>query len=91
MNTSYFEKIINESWNNKNQINSKSSKKLLNAINKTIEVCGKIKNQFLNQEDNIFKGYLESHIDNNFSLAKENQIFSFYQKKLIFSLNLPNV
>ena len=37
MNTSSFEKIINEAWNNKNKINSKSSKKILNAISKTIE------------------------------------------------------
>ena len=38
MNTKSFEKIINEAWKNKNQVNSKSSKKLLNAISKTIEL-----------------------------------------------------
>ena len=45
MNTNSFENIINESWNNKNQVNSKSSKKLLNAISKTIELldAGKIR------------------------------------------------
>ena len=45
MNTNSFEKIINESWNNKNKINSKSDKKIINAINKTIELLdsGKIR------------------------------------------------
>ena len=38
MNTKSFENIINETWNNKNQVNSKSSKKILNAISKTIEL-----------------------------------------------------
>jgi len=39
-----FEEIINQAWNNKDQINSKSSKKLLNAISKTIDLLdsGKI-------------------------------------------------
>ena len=45
MDTKSFEKIINEAWNNKNQINSKSDKKILNAIGKTIELLdsGKIR------------------------------------------------
>ena len=45
MNTKSFERIINEAWNNKGQINSKSSRKLLNAINKTIDLLdsGKIR------------------------------------------------
>ena len=38
MNTNSFEKIINEAWNNKSQVNSKSSKKILNAVSKTIEL-----------------------------------------------------
>ena len=38
MNTNTFEKIINEAWNNKSQINSKSDKKILNAITETIEL-----------------------------------------------------
>ena len=40
-----FEEIINQAWNNKGQINSKSSKKLLNAISKTIDLLdsGKIR------------------------------------------------
>ncbi len=37
MNINSFEKIINEAWNNKNKVNSKSSRKLINAIHKTIE------------------------------------------------------
>jgi len=45
MDTKPFEKIINEAWNNKNQINSKSDKKILNAVGKTIELLdsGKIR------------------------------------------------
>ena len=45
MNTRSFENIINEAWNNKNQVNSKSSRKILNAISKTIELLdsGKIR------------------------------------------------
>ena len=40
-----FEKIINEAWSQKNQINSKSNKKLLNSIIKTIDLLdsGKIR------------------------------------------------
>ena len=38
MNTNSFENIINEAWDNKSQVNSKSNKKILNAINKTIEL-----------------------------------------------------
>ena len=37
MNIKSFENIIDEAWNNKGQVNSKSSKKLLNAISKTID------------------------------------------------------
>ena len=45
MNTKSFENIINESWNNKGQVNSKSSRKLLNSISKTIDLldAGKIR------------------------------------------------
>jgi len=45
MNTNSFEKIINEAWNNKSKINSKSDKKIINTINKTIDLLdsGKIR------------------------------------------------
>jgi len=45
MNTKSFENVINEVWNNKNQVNSKSDKKILNAIGETIELLdsGKIR------------------------------------------------
>ena len=45
MNTDSFEKIINEAWNNKSQINSQSDKKILNVISETIELLdsGKIR------------------------------------------------
>jgi len=38
MNINSFEKIINDAWNNKSQVNSKSNKKLINAISKTIDL-----------------------------------------------------
>ena len=38
MNINSFKEIINEAWDNKNQVNSKSSRKLLNAISKTIDL-----------------------------------------------------
>jgi len=45
MNTNSFEKIINEAWNNKSKINSKSEKRIINSINKTIDLLdtGKIR------------------------------------------------
>tara|TARA_Y100001970_G_C14243861_1_gene866659 strand:+ start:170 stop:997 length:828 start_codon:yes stop_codon:yes gene_type:complete len=45
VNISSFEKIINEAWDNKNQIDSNSDKKLLNSISETIELLdsGKIR------------------------------------------------
>ena len=38
MNNKSFENIINEAWNNKGQVNSKSNRKLLNTISKTIDL-----------------------------------------------------
>ena len=45
MSVESFEKIINEAWENKSQVNSKSNKKLLKTINQTIELLdsGKIR------------------------------------------------
>ena len=45
MNTKSFENIINEAWNSKKQVNSKSDKKIINAICKTIDLLdsGKIR------------------------------------------------
>jgi len=45
MSTKSFENIINEAWDNKNQVNSKSNKKIINAIRKTIDLLdsGKIR------------------------------------------------
>ena len=36
MNNNPFEKIINEAWDNKSQVNPKSSRKIINSISKTI-------------------------------------------------------
>ncbi len=45
MNISTFEKIVNDTWNNKDQVNSKSDKKILDAVSETIELldAGKIR------------------------------------------------
>ena len=45
MNTNSFEKIINETWENRKQVNSKSGKKIIKAIDETIELLdeGKIR------------------------------------------------
>jgi len=45
MNNDNFEKIINEAWNRKSNINSKSDKKIVNAVNKIIDLLdnGKIR------------------------------------------------
>ena len=52
MNTSSFEKIIDEAWNNKNQVNSNSDKKLLNAISETIELLDSGKIRVAEKKDN---------------------------------------
>ena len=52
MNTNSFEKIINESWNNRNKVNSKSDKKIINAINKTIELLDSGKIRVAEKNDN---------------------------------------
>ena len=45
MDTKSFENIINEAWDNTNQVNSKSDKKIINSIGKTIDLLdsGKIR------------------------------------------------
>jgi len=52
MNTDSFEKIINEAWNNKNQVNSNSDKKLLNTISETIELLDSGKIRVAEKKDN---------------------------------------
>ena len=52
MNTDSFEKIINEAWNNRNQINSNSDKKLLNTISETIELLDSGKIRVAEKKDN---------------------------------------
>ena len=52
MNTSSFEKIIDEAWNNKNQVNSSSDKRLLNAISETIELLDSGKVRVAEKKDN---------------------------------------
>ena len=52
MNTSSFEKIIDEAWNKKNQVNSNSDKKLLNTISETIELLDSGKIRVAEKKDN---------------------------------------
>ena len=52
MNTKSFENIINEAWDNKNQVNSKSDKKIINAINETIELLDSGKIRVAEKKDN---------------------------------------
>jgi len=52
MNTSSFEKIINEAWNNKSQVSSKSDKQLLSAISETIELLDSGKIRVAEKKDN---------------------------------------
>ena len=49
---SSFEKIINEAWNNKDEVISNSDKKLLNAINDTIELLDSGKIRVAEKKDN---------------------------------------
>ena len=55
MNTSSFEKIIGEAWNNKNKVNSKSDKKLLSAISETIELLDSGKIRVAEKKDDKWK------------------------------------
>ena len=52
MNTNPFEKIINEAWNNKSKINSKSNKKIISTINKTIDLLDSGKLRVAEKKDN---------------------------------------
>ena len=52
MNIIAFEKIINEAWDNKSQVNSKSSRKILNAINKTLDLLDSGKIRVAEKKDN---------------------------------------
>ena len=52
MNTHLFEKIINEAWSKKDQVDSKSNKKLLNTIRRTIELLDSGKIRVAEKKDN---------------------------------------
>ena len=59
MNKNIFEKIINEAWDDKNKVNSKSSKKILNAISKTIELLDSGNIRVAEKKSNVcYKIYL---------------------------------
>ncbi len=52
MNTTSFENIINKAWDNKSKINSKSDKKIISAINKTIDLLDSGKIRVAEKNDN---------------------------------------
>ena len=72
MNTNSFEKIINESWDNKSQVNSKSSRKLLNAIDKTIDLLdsGKIRVAEKNNNEWLVNQWIKKAILLSFRVNK---------------------
>ncbi len=77
MNTDTFEKIINNAWDDKNQINSKSDKKILNAITQTIDLLDSGKIRVAEKKDNrwgvnqwIKKGILLSFRVNKMKASK---------------------
>ena len=77
MNTKSFENIINEAWNNKNQVNSKSSRKILNAISKTIDLLDSGKIRVAEKKNDVWivnqwikKGILLSFRVNKMKISK---------------------
>ena len=72
MNINSFEKIITEAWDNKGQVNSKSSRKLLNAINETIELLdsGKVRVAEKKSDVWIVNQWIKKAILCSFSIQK---------------------
>ena len=52
MNLKSFEKIINEAWQNKNQVSSKSEKKIIKVVNETIKLLDQGKIRVAEKKDN---------------------------------------
>ena len=52
MSINSFEKIINEAWDNKSKVSLKSDKKIINAINKTIDLLDSGKIRVAEKKDN---------------------------------------
>ena len=71
MSTKSFENVINEAWNNKGQVNSKSSRKLLNSISKTIDLLDVWKNYGL-QKKKLKNGLLIIGLKKQFYLVLES-------------------
>ena len=78
MNTKSFENIINEAWNNKNQVNSKSSKKLLSAISETINLLDAGKIRVAEKKNN--EPWAKEFSDSNFVNYKINNLSEFLEK-----------
>ena len=72
MNIASFEKIINETWNNKNQVSPKSTRKLLNAISKTIDLLdsGEIRVAEKNNDEWIVNQWIKKAILLSFKVNK---------------------
>jgi 2,3,4,5-tetrahydropyridine-2-carboxylate N-succinyltransferase len=52
MNTASFEKIIDNAWDSKSQVNPKSSRKIINAVSKTIDLVDSGKIRVAEKKDN---------------------------------------
>ena len=78
MNTNSFEKIINEAWNNKGQVNSKSSREILNSINKTIDLLDSGKIRVAQKKNN--EPWAKEFSNNNFVNYKINNLSEFLKK-----------
>ena len=72
MDLKIFEKIINEAWNDKNNVSAKSNKKLLNAISKTIDFLdsGKIRVAEKKNEEWIVNQWIKKAILLSFRVNK---------------------
>ncbi len=57
-----YEKIINTAWNNKEEVNPKSDKLIIEAIKETIELVDKGKIRVAEKKKNIWKGVSENKI-----------------------------
>ncbi len=80
MNPKSFEKVINEAWDKKSQINSKSSRKLLNAISKTINLLdsGKIRVAEKKNNEWIVNQWIKKAILLSFRVNKMKMLKSPY-------------
>ena len=95
MNFESFKKIINDAWENKNQINQQSNKEIINAISETIELLDNGKIRVAEKKNEEFAACLGAlHVIKEGweteaipeSINKNNQKLGFFAK--IFGIKL---